>query len=295
MPETGRQKDISGMRFGKLTALEPSGERKNGYTVWRCSCDCGNEIFVSSRHLKNGWAQDCGCVPKEKKAAADRDKKASARVRIKDWVGKSFGDLQVTAYDGKRGGKHYWRCLCVCGKETVVSQSNLQDGHTRSCGCKVNPAGTRHFVDGTCIESIRSRRISVSNSSGIRGVYKNKRTGRWAAQITFQGKTRYLGSYDSLEEAAKAREKAEEIFDEFLEKYDRERPGPEAGRVEDSAELLSEFLKTCKETFRRHEMEEESFPQLETEEMKQEREGKKPETKEEKQDLPVRSGHGKED
>lgn len=125
----------------------------------------------------------------------------------------------MTAYDGKRGGKHYWRCLCGCGGETVVSQSNLQGGHTRSCGCLADPVSTRHFVDGTCIESIRSRRIAASNKSGVRGVYRNNRTGRWAAQITFRGKTRYLGSFESLEEAAGARAEAEKLFDDFLERY----------------------------------------------------------------------------
>lgn len=151
----------------------------------------------------------------------------SGQPRPKDWVGKSFGSLTVTAYDGRRGGKHYWRCRCSCGREAVVCQSNLQAGHTRSCGCLSNPAGTRHFVEGTCIESIRSRRVSASNRSGVRGVYRNKRTGRWAAQITFQGKTRYLGSFGSLEEAARVREQAERLFDEFLERHDNSVSGLE--------------------------------------------------------------------
>ena len=139
------------------------------------------------------------------------------RIALKDWVGRTFGSLTVVAYDGRRGGKHYWRCRCLCGGSAVVSQSNLQAGHTKSCGCLSDPTGTRHFVEGTCIESIRSRRVSASNQSGIRGVYRNRRTGRWAAQITFQGRTRYLGSFDSLEEAARA--EAEQVFDEFLERH----------------------------------------------------------------------------
>ena len=161
-----------------------------------------------------------------------RPEGSGGRFALKDWVGRTFGSLTVVAYDGKRGGKHYWRCRCLCGGSAVVSQSNLQAGHTKSCGCLSDPAGTRHFVEGTCIESIRSRRVSASNQSGIRGVYRNRRTGRWAAQITFQGRTRYLGSYDSLEEAARARAEAEQVFDEFLERYEGAgkavgaRPGP---------------------------------------------------------------------
>ena len=31
--------------------------------------------------------------------------------------------------------KHYWLCRCQCGKETVVEESHLKNGHTKSCGC----------------------------------------------------------------------------------------------------------------------------------------------------------------
>jgi len=243
----GSGMDLRGQRFGRLTALEPTDGRRNGYTVWRCRCDCGGEVFASSRHLKNGWATDCGCAPKmrARKDLAGRRfgrltvegrapggplwrcrcdcggaVEASAgqllsgsrkscgclsRPPLKDWVGRRFGSLEVLCYDGKRSGRHYWRCRCDCGRESVVSQSNLKSGHTVSCGCRVDPASTRHFVEGTCIESLKSRKAYASSRSGIRGVYQNSRTGQWVAQITFQGRTRYLGSYPRIEEAARAR------------------------------------------------------------------------------------------
>lgn len=43
--------------------------------------------------------------------------------------------LTVTGYAGKEDGQHLWRCKCDCGKETVVRQTNLQSGKTKSCGC----------------------------------------------------------------------------------------------------------------------------------------------------------------
>lgn len=144
----------------------------------------------------------------------------SDSIRRKDWIGKRFGNLTVVSYDGRDGGKHYWRCLCDCGKETRSCQSNLQSGHTRSCGCRVDPVNTRHFVEGTCLESIKSKKVFANNTSGVRGVYRNKRTGRWSAQITFQGRTRYLGSFEELEDAVRARAKGEKIFQEFLEIHD---------------------------------------------------------------------------
>lgn len=48
-----------GARFGHLTVLEQTEERKNGYVVWRCRCDCGNEYGAVSRELRSGRAVSC--------------------------------------------------------------------------------------------------------------------------------------------------------------------------------------------------------------------------------------------
>jgi len=123
----------------------------------------------------------------------------------------------------------------------TVCQSNLKDGHTISCGCKNTPFASRTLVDGTCVEVLRSaverKTIAKNNSSGIRGVYKNKRSGRWCAQITFKGKTTYLGSYGTLMEARRARERGEEIFQEFLDSYDARQDKSE----EKSSSAVSSF------------------------------------------------------
>ena len=55
--------DISGQKFGKLTALYPT-ERKStsGSIIWRCRCDCGNEVDVSVAELRKGNNKSCGCL-----------------------------------------------------------------------------------------------------------------------------------------------------------------------------------------------------------------------------------------
>lgn len=200
-------KDWVGRRFGQLEVVAYTG-RWDGRHYWhcRCHCGCGRELDVCQSSLQSGHTRGCG----------SRDWNMPRAI-----VGKRFGHLLVTGYAGKKNGSHFWRCRCSCGRETVVSQSNLKSGHTRSCGCQVKLEQTRHFVDGTCIESIRNRGLIASNTSGVRGVYKNRKNGRWVAQITFRRKTRYLGSFDRLEDAARVRRRAEEVFDDFLEQYDR--------------------------------------------------------------------------
>jgi hypothetical protein len=58
--------DLTNRKFGKLTAIEDSGDRApNGGLVWKCKCDCGNYHLVRGDSLKSGFTKSCGCVQKE--------------------------------------------------------------------------------------------------------------------------------------------------------------------------------------------------------------------------------------
>lgn len=203
------QKDLTGMRFGKLVCLEPTQKRaSNGGTIWRCKCDCGKECLAVGTQLTKGFKKSCGCL---------------SHPSIKNFVGKRFGMLTVLEYAGKQDGMHRWKCLCDCGNETIVGQTLLQSGKTKSCGClqKQQIIENLRLVDGTSItilETMKKRLIS-SNTSGYNGIYRNKKNGKWTAQITFKGKTYYLGSYEKIEDAIKARQRGEEMYDDFLEWY----------------------------------------------------------------------------
>lgn len=203
-PTADAPRDLTGLRFGRLTVLgASSGRTKSGNRLWQCRCDCGNPVETTREKLLSGSTGSCGC----------------GREQRKDYVGRRFGELTVVSYEGREKGSHRWRCRCDCGGETVVRQSNLQNGVTSSCGCKKDPTRFLHFVDGTCLETIRNRKLSAANTSGIRGVYYNRSKEKWVAQIVFRGKNHYLGSYSTIEEAACARRRGEEMFEEYLEQY----------------------------------------------------------------------------
>ena len=36
----GKIKDLTGQKFGHLTVIKDTGERKNRQVVWECECDC---------------------------------------------------------------------------------------------------------------------------------------------------------------------------------------------------------------------------------------------------------------
>lgn len=203
------QKDLTGQRFGRLVCMEPTAERNcKGSVVWRCRCDCGNECFAPSKQLLSGYKRSCGCL---------------SHPPLKEFVGKRFGQLTVIEYAGKRAGMHRWKCVCDCGNETIVGQTLLQTGKTKSCGCIQRDIYKENLklVDGTSVALLEAskKHLLSSNTSGHTGVYQSKKNGKWVAQITFKRKTYYLGSYDKIDDAIKARQRGEEMHDDFLEWY----------------------------------------------------------------------------
>lgn len=56
-------KNILGKRFGKLHVVEklPESNRFNR-NLYRCICDCGNEIVLPSSSISSGHTSSCGCL-----------------------------------------------------------------------------------------------------------------------------------------------------------------------------------------------------------------------------------------
>ena len=62
--------DYTGQKFGRLTAVEPV-VRGDGVSVWRCRCDCGNEVLVRTQSMKTGHTKSCGCARKKNGRSED--------------------------------------------------------------------------------------------------------------------------------------------------------------------------------------------------------------------------------
>ena len=69
-----RPRDLSGQKFGLLTAMYPTEHRDHrGSVLWHCVCECGNEIDVSAGALLDGNNRSCGCLKdKNQKQIAQR-------------------------------------------------------------------------------------------------------------------------------------------------------------------------------------------------------------------------------
>jgi hypothetical protein len=54
--------DLTGQKFGRLTALEPSRfDSRAKKLAWRCQCECGAIQFVHTNSLTSGNTKSCGC------------------------------------------------------------------------------------------------------------------------------------------------------------------------------------------------------------------------------------------
>ncbi|MGN0975925.1 MAG: hypothetical protein ACI4OL_07960 [Gemmiger sp.] len=114
--------DLTGQRFGRLVAVEPTKERSPGGSVmWMCRCDCGRTCIASGRLLRKGERTSCGC---------------GSHLDETNMVGRRFGMLTVIGEAGRNGHNRRWLCRCDCGSTLEIWQSNLLGGRSKSCGCQ---------------------------------------------------------------------------------------------------------------------------------------------------------------
>lgn len=60
----GDRKDLSGMRFGRLTVIGEHHRNEKGRYMWLCQCECGNTTIVNGGDLRKGCTKSCGCLKK---------------------------------------------------------------------------------------------------------------------------------------------------------------------------------------------------------------------------------------
>lgn len=121
-----RYEDLTGHRFGRLVVIEECGISNKRSRVWKCKCDCGNEIQTEAYRLKNGTTKSCGCLQKDKA-------KEVCEERALDLTGKQYGLLTVI----KKMSNNMWLCRCSCEEQNEIEVNGryLLNGHVNSCGC----------------------------------------------------------------------------------------------------------------------------------------------------------------
>jgi hypothetical protein len=57
-----KPQDITGQKFGRLTALCRIGKTKGRISIWECQCECGQKHNAIISQLRNGTVKSCGCL-----------------------------------------------------------------------------------------------------------------------------------------------------------------------------------------------------------------------------------------
>ena len=118
--------DLTGQIFGLLTVLERDNSKPKGHgrqTFWKCKCECGRIVSVTTSHLRSGHTKSCGCYT------------LPSPILINE-VGNKYGKLTVIEEYGRdKDGRVLWKCRCDCGNEKIALGKSLRAGLVKSCGC----------------------------------------------------------------------------------------------------------------------------------------------------------------
>ena len=121
--------NLLNQKIGKLLVVEETSERRQKSVVWKCLCECGNYENFSTKQLRSEGVVQC------KLCGVRRNPNNNLRENI---IGNKYNHLTVLeASDKRSGGKILYKCQCDCEKNKIVyvSKTDLENGHTTSCGC----------------------------------------------------------------------------------------------------------------------------------------------------------------
>jgi len=122
-------KDITGQRFGRLIALNPTNLRVGRSIMWECRCDCGGMMIALICTLHDGRIKSCGCLWAE-------NGRKKGKESAKDITGQRVGRLVVLNPTNLRmNSSIMWECQCDCGQMTIVGAGSLYNEDIKSCGC----------------------------------------------------------------------------------------------------------------------------------------------------------------
>jgi hypothetical protein len=125
---------LIGKRVNNVTIVEVDNSKPHGKGVeirFLCKCDCGKIFSCVKSSLVHEKVNSCGCKKKMRY----------------DILGERFDRLLVVEKIGLSNHKELmWKCICDCGKETVVNSYALRNGTTRSCGCLCFESRGNHLL-----------------------------------------------------------------------------------------------------------------------------------------------------
>lgn len=107
MAARGSGRDLTGLTFGKLTALDCI--RNGNDRLWRCQCQCGAQRYVVTGSLTAGKTRSCGCAP-HRRSGLPRKVKTHGQARHGGEMTRTYSIWRkMRARCGNSNDTHYAR------------------------------------------------------------------------------------------------------------------------------------------------------------------------------------------
>ena len=245
----GKAKDITGMTFGYLTAIEPTGEKDRGDYIWLFECKCGNTVELPATRALLGNTLSCGCLKGESLKVSRKYYDGTSIVQsmienvestrsVSGYTGVSPKRNKWQAYITYKGVQYSLGCYSdieeavkarAKAKELVMADAKgLMDFYTeleksfpklpsRQTEPKKEFPKTEWIVNAEPASAAKRS----NNTSGCPGVSLCR--GKWDVEICYKGIRYRLGRFVDINEAITSRKAAEKILREdpqrFLDEY----------------------------------------------------------------------------
>lgn len=170
----GKQKDLSGKRFGKLLVLCPSQNRQLYFV---CKCDCGNIVEVYRSNLGKS-TNSCGCLQRERTSKANKTHGETGTRLFRIWNHMKQRCFNKCDQDYKNYGG---RGISVCSewnKYNAFRDWALQNGYKVDLTIERKDFDGNYSPDNCCwatkAQQAKNRRINY--------MYKGKCLADWCRE-----------------------------------------------------------------------------------------------------------------
>ncbi len=203
----GRMIDITGKRFGRLVAIEPSKVKAtNKSKKWLCKCDCGNTKEIISSSLRFGKTTSCGCWKDEKTSKRFYKHGKSNTLIYNIWTSMKGRCLRKTSKDypnyGGRGIK-----ICDDWKNDFMTFYNwaISNGYKEGLTIeRINPDG--NYEPSNCIW-LENEKQALNRRNTILIEFKGKKQSirKWSEELKINYNTLrdYLAEGKTIENILK--------------------------------------------------------------------------------------------
>jgi hypothetical protein len=161
--------EMIGKQFGRLTPVEVIGT-KRVHLIYRCVCECGNEVEVLGNSLRSGNTKSCGCIRRPNLVGMENDHGVVvSKVRNQMWEisCKHCGEIHVQNQREIRRNSHPMSCSAykppnkmfedkrdgIVRRQYGITLAQYdemcaeQDGKCAICGNKDEVEGRRLAID----------------------------------------------------------------------------------------------------------------------------------------------------